>query len=172
VNQFDKKSDTMVFTEWNMKLFKRLYVNLTIAKPLRKVTLMLFKVIGRMGLHLFEASELDGRKRTPSNPRHVIYGQRAPHHGTHYVDCRAEWDSDWSRCMENENIACFDQVSSLVTVLTTLSWLSSQHDGKRFTLFHSYYFHKYEILSQGLRQRSFDHVKTRLWECQNSSLSF
>jgi hypothetical protein len=43
-------------------------------------------------LHLFEASELDGRKRTASNPHHVIYGQSAPtpHHDTHYVDCWAE----------------------------------------------------------------------------------
>jgi hypothetical protein len=90
VSQFDQKSDTMVLTEWNMKFFKCLYFNLTSAKPLRKVTLMLFKVLSRIGLHLFEASELDGRKRTASNPRHVIYGQRAPHHGTHYVDCRAE----------------------------------------------------------------------------------
>jgi hypothetical protein len=69
---------------------------------------------------------------------------KSPPPGTHCVGGWSEWDPDWSRRMENEIIACLCQepntrfFPSLVTILTTLSQLSSQHHANRVKLFHPY----------------------------------
>ena len=88
VSQFDKKSNTMVFTEWNMKFFKSLYFNLMIAKPLRKVKLMLFKALSIMWESSYGSTYSKPRNWMEENGllqtlTMLFTDKQPPHHGTH-----------------------------------------------------------------------------------------